>query len=201
MMAQNLTWRKTAASSAICKIDRFFGPIAGGRWRRLDGPCPPLKGAPGVRFASGVAVALVHEKRTPEDSANRALPAMRGRMARNSFSSGSLSNLADQHRGRDAELGEQSPDHADREIALPVQDFGDARPRAKHGLEVTPREPLLYHPKFDRLDRIGRIDRKMLALVSVDKRSEDIEPVTLGRTGLRPPQPFDLGQRSLVIRL
>ena len=86
----------------------------------------------------------------------------------------------------------QPPDHAERKIALPIQHFGDTGARAKDRLEVAAREALLLHAKLDRLDGIRRIDRMMFALIGVDAGGEDVEPVALGRPGLRPIEALDL---------
>lgn len=62
------------------------------------------------------------------------------------------------------------------------------------------RQALLFHPEFDRLDRVGRIDRVVLALIGVDQGRQDIEPISLRRARARPLQPLDLCEGCFVIR-
>ena len=72
-------------------------------------------------------------------------------------------------------------------LRLATEDFRDACARPKHRFEIAKREASLFHPEFDRLDRVGRVDWNMLALVSVDERREDVEPVAFRRPGLPTP--------------
>jgi hypothetical protein len=73
----------------------------------------------------------------------------------------------------------QPPDHGDRQIALAVEDLGDPRVRTDDGFEIAAAQSLLLHPKLDGLGRVGRINRKMRRLVSVDHRGEYLQPASL----------------------
>lgn len=81
------------------------------------------------------------------------------------FSSRGLATRPDQHFRRNPQLVVQSPNHADRELALAVQYLGDARTCAEDSLQIAPRQPLLLHAKLDRFDRIGRVNRTVLAFI------------------------------------
>jgi hypothetical protein len=58
----------------------------------------------------------------------------------------------------------ETPDHADRQAALAVRDFGDAGSRADGRFEVFRVGPFRRPAEPDRRDGSGRIDRIMLAL-------------------------------------
>ena len=68
-------------------------------------------------------------------------------------------------------------------------------------LQISAREPLLLHAEFDRLDRVGRIDWVVIAFIGVDQDSKHIEPVSVWSARAGTPQPLDLHESRLVIRL
>jgi hypothetical protein len=59
----------------------------------------------------------------------------------------------------------QATDHCNRQSTLSVEDLGDPGARADYPFQVSSREPLLLHTKFDRLDRIGRIHGMVFCLI------------------------------------
>jgi hypothetical protein len=75
------------------------------------------------------------------------------------------------------------------------------RARTDDRLEIASREALLPHAKLDRFDRIGRVDRFVLALVGVDQGRQHVEPIAFRRAGLGAPQTPQLGQGRLGIGL
>ena len=83
----------------------------------------------------------------------------------------------------------QTPDHADGQSALTVENLGNAGPGADELLQVPPGKPLLLHAEFDRLDRIRWIDRVVFRLMAINEGRKHIEPVAVARSCLRPPQP------------
>ena len=58
--------------------------------------------------------------------------------------------------------------------------------------EVLAVEALLLHSKFDRLDRVGRIDWMVLALIGVDQSGQYIEPISFRGAREGAPQPLDV---------
>lgn len=77
----------------------------------------------------------------------------------------------------------------------------DMRTGAKDLFEVLACQPLLLHPKLDRLDRVRRIHRIVLGLVGLDESRNNVEAVAFGRAGLCAPEFFDLCERMVVVPL
>src|SRR5438132_4634256 len=121
------------------------------------------------------------------------------RLDRTNDSSGAFSARPDQYFCRDAEARVQTPDHADGQSAFTVEHLGDAGARADEFLQVPPGEALLLHTEFDRLDRIGWIQRVVFRLIGIDKGRKYIEPVAGAGSRLRPPQAVNLLQRSFIV--
>lgn len=80
----------------------------------------------------------------------------------------------------------QPPNHAQRESALAIEDFGDARAPAQNPFEILSRQPLLLHAEADGRDRIGRVDGVVLRLIGFDECRENVAAVTFRRA--RAPQ-------------
>jgi hypothetical protein len=82
-------------------------------------------------------------------------------------------------------LGVQAPDHWHRQWAAARQHFIDAVQAADHGFEIARRQPLLVHAEFDRLDRIGGIDRVVPRLVGLHQGGQHIQTIAVGCAQLR----------------
>src|ERR1700730_4416763 len=93
----------------------------------------------------------------------------------------------------------QAPDHADRKAALALQPFRPPRPRANPRLQILAAEALLLHPKLDRLDRIGRVDRIVLSFVGVDERGQHAGAVSFRRPRLGSPKALECDKSLLVV--
>src|SRR6185437_10682436 len=87
---------------------------------------------------------------------------------------------ADQDFGGNAEALMQAADHFERERTLAVHHFVHAAAASDDSDEGARIESLLLEPEANRLDRIGRVDRKVYALVGFDQRRAHVQPVALG---------------------
>src|SRR5438309_9884528 len=74
-----------------------------------------------------------------------------------------------QYLGRNAQLIVQAADHVDRQPTTAVEHLGNPGTSTENALQILAREALLLHPEFDRLDRVGRINRMVRAFISVDQ--------------------------------
>ena len=74
----------------------------------------------------------------------------------------------------------QCANHIDGQAALAIEHFRDASPGPKDLFQVLACQPLLFHPKFDRLDRVRRIHRIVLGLVGFDESRKDVESALTG---------------------
>ena len=93
----------------------------------------------------------------------------------------------------------QPLDHRQCQIALPVQHFGHAPPRADIGLQVPSVQLVLFHQELDGFDRIGRRNREVLLFVTFDKEHQNVQFIAFCRAGFRPPQFIDALQRTVQL--
>ena len=93
----------------------------------------------------------------------------------------------------------QLPDHLQRKFSFPVQDLARTALQAYDPSQVILRVTKLLHPEFDRLDRIGIVDRIMFFLVFVDQHAEDLQFITFWRSGFCIEDRFKPLQGGLVI--
>lgn len=82
---------------------------------------------------------------------------------------------------RDTQPFVQLPDHGNGQGSLAVQDFVDPVAAAYRGLQVFRRKAGLLHAKFDGLDGVREIDREVFRLVGLNKGSQHIQTVAVGR--------------------
>src|SRR6185312_3664350 len=99
----------------------------------------------------------------------------------------------------DSKLVVQSANHIDRQAALAIEHLRDTGPSTQDLFQVFACQPLLFHPKLDRLDWVRRVHRIVLGLVGLDESRKDVEAVAFGRAGLCAPELFDLCERVLVV--
>jgi hypothetical protein len=92
------------------------------------------------------------------------------------------SNWSDEDFGRDAEAMMEAANHREPEGALTVHHFVHPAAPADHADQRMGVQPLLLEAKANRLDRIGWIDRKVLAFVRLGEGGQNVEPVAVGST-------------------
>lgn len=82
-----------------------------------------------------------------------------------------------------------------------AEHFRDATARAEDRQEISTREPLLFHPELNRLDRIWVRQEVDALLVRFNEDAKRLQFVRVLRTGPGVPQAFDLEQAALVVVL
>ena len=91
-------------------------------------------------------------------------------------------NGLDEDFGQDAEALMEAANHRERERALALHHFVHPAAPADHADQRMGVQPLLLEAKANRLDRIGWIDRKVLAFVRLGEGGQNVEPVAVGST-------------------
>src|ERR1035437_7415978 len=100
-----------------------------------------------------------------------------------------------------AEALMQSPDHLERQRPSAIEHFVHAISAADEGNEITRLEAVLFHMIFDRLHRVGEIERIMFPLPGLHQRDKQIKPVALGSIAFRRHKALDFLEDSAVITL
>jgi hypothetical protein len=69
--------------------------------------------------------------------------------------------------------------HLQRERALALHDLVDAAAASDHSDQRAQVESLLFKPKANRCDWVGRVDGKVLLLLGFDQRREHVEAIAV----------------------
>src|SRR5450830_769423 len=88
--------------------------------------------------------------------------------------------------------------HLQRKRAYAVQHRRDPGARADVRFQVFSRHPARFHDMLQEVDRIGRLDRVVLALVRFHQKREHFKPICRGRAAGRLPEHFDFPERGLM---
>ena len=146
-----------------------------------------------ARSRRGAAVEAVHARRA-------------GAQDRGADRQAVLGSRADriglhQNVNRNAEQGAQRANHRQGQRPLARQHLGDAAAAADCRFEIAPAQSLLLDHEFDRGDRIGRGDWKVLRLISLNQCDEHIHAVAVASARLGLPQPLDLLECGAIVGL
>src|SRR6266700_6519075 len=126
----------------------------------------------------------------------------RGTTGLNNASGGPLQLVAaDQNFGRELQARRKPPDHLERERAHAVEHFRNPRAGTDVPLQILARQAARFHDVEQKVDRVGRLDRGVLALVGLDEQDEHLEPVGTGAAFAGVPQRRGFLQRRLVLAL
>ncbi|CAM2198548.1 protein of unknown function (plasmid) [Paraburkholderia kururiensis] len=87
--------------------------------------------------------------------------------------------LSDKHFGGDIQFPAQATNHRKAQTALSTEYFVDAIQIPDIRLHVAGRKPGLLHPKFDGLDRIGKVEREMLSFIAFDQRGQNFKAIPI----------------------